>query len=73
MVVSWQAVVSSNIEQIGYEDVTQELSVRFKGGSVYVYKDVPSSVFVDFLDSDSKGKFLSHNICTFLVEAKGEG
>ncbi len=62
MVVSWQAVVSSNIEQIGYEDSTQELSVRFKGGAVYVYQSVPGVVWADFIGSESKGKFLNENI-----------
>ncbi|KKN07833.1 hypothetical protein LCGC14_1062860 [marine sediment metagenome] len=62
MAVSWQSVESTNINQIGYDAGTQELSVRFNSGAEYVYKDVPGSVYADFLDSDSKGKFLNENI-----------
>lgn len=62
MAVAWHTVESSNINQIGYDAVAQELSVRFNSGSVYVYKGVPGPVFADFLGADSKGQFLNQNI-----------
>lgn len=54
------SVDSSNISAIGYEDGT--LRVRFNDGSEYDYYGVPENVFQDFLQSNSKGKFLHQNI-----------
>ena len=62
MAVDWRTVTSSNIAEIGYDAGTQELRVRFNSGLEYVYLDVPGTVFSDFLDADSKGKFLNQNI-----------
>ncbi|KKM47412.1 hypothetical protein LCGC14_1558600 [marine sediment metagenome] len=62
MVVAYQAVESSNIAQIGYDTATQELRVRFKSGTEYSYTNVPGTIYADFIDADSKGKFLNENI-----------
>ncbi len=62
MVISYHAVESTNIAQIGYDTATQELRVRFNSGTEYIYQNVPGPVFADFLDADSKGKFLNLNI-----------
>ena len=57
---------SSNVAAIGYTehegDSNLELYVRFAGGGEYVYENVPKQVVIDFLDADSKGKFLAENI-----------
>jgi len=58
-----QYVDSSNIEAIGYDISSQELHVRFlKSGDTYVYYAVDEWVFVEFMQSDSKGKYLNANI-----------
>ena len=62
MTVSWSTVDSSNIDMIGYDDEAEELHVRFNSGSEYVYHQVPPAVHEEFLDADSKGKFLSERI-----------
>ena len=55
-------VTSSNVEAIGYDEGLRELAVRFKSGGTYVYHDVPKSVFDDFLESESKGRFIANEI-----------
>lgn len=58
-----QYVDSSNIEAIGYEAGSQELHVRFlKSGETYVYYAVDEWVFVELMQSDSKGRYLNANI-----------
>lgn len=42
-------VKSSNIEAIGHDEETQELQVRFKGGTVYAYDSVPIEVHQELL------------------------
>jgi hypothetical protein len=58
-----QYVDSSNIEAIGYDASSQELHVRFlKSGETYVYYAVDEWVFVELMQSDSKGKYLNANV-----------
>lgn len=66
MVIQWTPVESSNVAAIGYEnhddELKAELYVRFKSGLEYVYHDVPAGVVQEFLDADSKGKYLNEHI-----------
>lgn len=55
-------VDSSNIESIGYDESSQELHVRFLSGGYYIYQQVPSYVFDDFINAPSKGSFLNREI-----------
>ena len=56
-------VTSSNIEAIGYDPDTMELHVRFlKSGETYVYYNVESWVFDEFMQADSKGTYLNDQI-----------
>ena len=55
-------VTSSNVADIGYDAIAMTLEVGFHNGSVYQYFDVPENVHREFLNSDSKGKFLNSNI-----------
>jgi hypothetical protein len=58
-----QYVDSSNIEAIGYDAASRELHVRFlKSGETYVYYAVDEWVFLEMMQSDSKGKYLNANI-----------
>ena len=62
MAVEWKLVESSNVATIGYDEETNELHVQFKSGAEYIYSDVPQDVVQEFLDADSKGKFLNERI-----------
>lgn len=55
-------VTSSNIESIGYEDKKNLLEVIFKSRAVYLYSNVPETVFKEFLSSQSKGTYFQKNI-----------
>ena len=55
-------VRSSLIRSIGYDLGSSILEVELLGGSTYDYFDVPYSVFVEFLEADSKGEFFNESI-----------
>ena len=55
-------VDSSNIEAIGYDDNMRELFVQFKGGTTYIYVDVPAEVHQELRQADSKGIYLNREI-----------
>ena len=51
-------VKSSNIESIGYDPTSKVLEVKFSGGRVYAYHDVPYDVHFKLMSAESKGKFV---------------
>ena len=56
-----QSVSSSNIVSIGYDENTSTLEIEFNSGT-YQYYDVPSYIFDEFMNADSKGSYLHRNI-----------
>ena len=54
-----EPVSSSTILSIGYEFGSQTLEVEFKHGGIYQYDNVPETVYQQFMDSTSKGSFIT--------------
>ena len=54
------AVKSTNVEAIGWHGGS--LFVRFKGGGLYTYADVPETVYHEGLASDSPGKWFRSSV-----------
>jgi KTSC domain len=54
-----EPVSSSNVVSVGYDEATQTLEIEFKGGSVYQYYNVSSSVFEQFMQAPSKGQYVN--------------
>jgi hypothetical protein len=55
-------VKSSNIDAIGYEEASETLFVRFKGGGTYKYTLVPRKTFDALEKAGSKGAFFNQVI-----------
>jgi hypothetical protein len=53
-------VESSVIDSVGYEN--EVLEIRFKSDALYRYFGVPSQVWLDLLEADSKGSFFNRRI-----------
>jgi KTSC domain len=51
-----QAVRSSNIRSIGYDEAASTLEVEFTTGSIYQYHAVQKSMFDRFIAAPSKGR-----------------
>lgn len=49
------SVDSSFIASIGYKDGT--LHILFSSGKLYSYSNVPESVYIDFMNAPSHGKY----------------
>jgi len=57
--VEYKAVLSSNLLGVAYDEDTHELSVQFKGGSTYKYKDVPPEEYGALMDAPSPGGYFN--------------
>lgn len=55
-------VDSSTILKYDYHAEAKELTITFKSGRTYLYKNVPVEVKDNFIESDSKGSFFHNNI-----------
>lgn len=53
---------SKNVTGGFYKSETNELFVRFKSGAIYKYADVPTEIYLSFLESPSKGAFVNDNL-----------
>ena len=53
---------SSCIDHIDYDSETLDMSIGFKQGNIYAYKNVPNSVFEGLMNAKSKGKYFHENI-----------
>ncbi|WP_373089108.1 KTSC domain-containing protein [Sneathiella sp.] len=52
-------VDSTNVDQIGYDDLEAEAHVIFKNGGHYVYSQVAAETWEQFRSSPSKGTFVN--------------
>jgi len=60
--VEMHEVSSSNVGEIGYDDSSETLIVKFLSGTTYEYRGVPRAMFDEMLNSNSVGGFLNANI-----------
>ena len=57
-----QEVESSMMDNVSYDEATQQLSVTFKNGSLYHYFDVEQPIADGLTQAVSKGKFFIRHI-----------
>ncbi|MGI8519154.1 MAG: KTSC domain-containing protein [Actinomycetota bacterium] len=55
-------VESSMIYSIGYDGETSTMMIVFRNGQTYEFHLIPHRVYVDFLASESKGKFFMDHL-----------
>ena len=51
------ALASANLQSLKYNDVTQTLTVYFRSGGIYAYRDVPPETVEELKHADSRGQF----------------
>lgn len=61
MVPDMFPVSSSNVAEVGYDENTQTMYVRFLNQSMYIYKGVPLNEFENLLNAPSVGSYLHRN------------
>jgi hypothetical protein len=57
-----QAVQSSELRWVGYEESTRLLEVEFHSGEIYRYFGVPASLVLELLEAESIGRFFNAQI-----------
>lgn len=53
---------SSNLKGASFNTETEDLTVTFNNGSIYVYNKVPWTKFTKFRVAESQGKYFNENI-----------
>jgi hypothetical protein len=56
------SVDSSAILEVGYEESTKQMKIKFKQGRVYDFCQVPKNIFQGLLESKSKGTYYNKYI-----------
>ena len=59
MIIEITKLDSSIIEKFGYDTNKQQMLIEFSGGSQYLYKDVNEIVVTEFMDAESKGRYIN--------------
>jgi hypothetical protein len=57
-----QAVDSSMLVAVGYDEETSEMRVIFTTGDTYIYLNVPKSVYKELLKAESKGSYMKTHV-----------
>ncbi len=57
-----EPVTSSGLAAVGYSRRLRALEVEFRDGSVYRYREVPRSLYRDFLAAESKARFYNRHV-----------
>ena len=68
--VEMTPVESSNLLEVGYDEVAEVLYITFKSGITYTYEDVPYYVYEELLSAESLGSYFHKNIRTKYVYHK---
>ena len=55
-------VESSMFSELGYDEASKSLTVRFTRGQLYRYHEVPGHLWLDMQAADSMGSYFSKNI-----------
>lgn len=60
--IKMQAVTSSNISRVGYDDEDSTLRIEYGSGDSWDYADVPQARFESLLAAPSIGKYVNQFI-----------
>jgi hypothetical protein len=58
----WYSVVSSNLVQVGYDPLSMSMVIRFHGGRVYEYDDVPPEEVEGLINASSVGGYFHRHV-----------
>ena len=59
--IDMYSVSSSNISEVGYDNQTETVLVRFLNNTLYAYKGVPETLFEELKTAPSVGSYLNNN------------
>ena len=59
MIIQITKLESSIINKFSYDTNNCEMLIEYKGGSQYLYKNVNEIIVSEFMDAESKGKYIN--------------
>ncbi len=59
MIIQITKLESSIIDKFSYDTNNCEMLIEYKGGSQYLYKNVNEIIVSEFIDAESKGKYIN--------------
>lgn len=57
-----QEVESTTMRSVGYNQAKQVLEIEFQSGMIYQYLDIPSAIYKELLEAESKGRYFNSEI-----------
>ena len=57
-----QAVESTTMRSVGYDQTNQVLEIEFHTGMIYQYPDIPLVIYKALLEAESKGRYFNSEI-----------
>jgi len=57
-----EAVESTTMRSVGYDQTNQVLEVEFQSGAIYQYLDVRPAIHKELVDAESKGRYFNREI-----------
>jgi hypothetical protein len=57
-----QAVESTTMRSVGYDQANQVLEMEFQSGMIYQYLDIPPAIYKELLEAESKGRYFNNEI-----------
>jgi hypothetical protein len=57
-----EPVESSTIQSAGYDEESYTLEVVFNSGKTYRYFEVPKTVYLELIESNSKGSYMLSDV-----------
>lgn len=61
-IIKWAKVHSSSVKESYYNLETKTLYLKFNSGDIYAYFEVEKTLYLDFLKSTSKGRFVQSEL-----------
>jgi hypothetical protein len=61
-VVSRVPVTSTHLQSVGYDKVSQTLTIEFRSGEVYEYQGVPPDIHAELMSAESHGRYFHRQI-----------
>lgn len=56
------SIISTSIASLGYDPNQSTLEIEFLEGAVYQYHNIPTSVYLSFVNANSRGRFFNYYI-----------
>lgn len=57
-----KTIQDKQIHSISYNTNSEQLTLEFNNRKIYIYLDVPISIFLDMIESQNKGSYLNRHV-----------